>query len=138
MMPPARRDDDVVGAAAVVEVSVRVDPAPILDGKPRALAPHRDLAGLTGPERLPVVADDRHLPARRRLAERARAHLEVREAGIVHDDDADLGAAVHAARAPADRLLEPLERARVHRLPAEPALPPRAPACGRPPPLAPR
>ena len=45
---PARRDDDVVRAAAVVDVALGVHPAAVLHEKPLALAPDGDLAGLAG------------------------------------------------------------------------------------------
>src|SRR6185295_14302978 len=106
---PSGRADDVVGSSAVVEVAVGVDPAPVLERKPLALPSYGDLPRLSRPEHRAVVAHDGDLPAGRRLAEGAGTHLVAREPGIVHDDDADLGAAVHPARSEAERPLEPFE-----------------------------
>src|SRR4029077_13303250 len=43
---PARRDDDVVRAAAVVNVALGVHPAAVLHEEPLALAADGDLAGV--------------------------------------------------------------------------------------------
>ena len=102
--PVRGRDDDVVGAAHEPEVAVLVldraiageVPAVVEDlgvgvvvapvalhqpDRPLGLRRERDVALLAGPEALAVVRDDVDVVARRRLAHRARAHLEAGEVG---------------------------------------------------------
>src|SRR5215470_8756110 len=94
---PARRDDHVVGAAAVVEVALRVGPAAILGGKPSVAPLHLYLARLVGSAARAVGTLHLHLHAGHRLAERARLHSKIERARVGGEDDADLGGAVHAA-----------------------------------------
>src|SRR6185503_2128454 len=115
---PAAGDDHVVGAAGVEEVPVGVEVAAILHAKPLPAAADRDLAQRARRQRA-VLADHRDLPARRGLAERAAADLEALEARIVHDDHPDLGAAVHAARLPAEGPLHVVPGLLIHGLSRE-------------------
>ena len=94
---PARGNDHVVGAAAVIEVAVGVDAAQVLGRQPLAAAQHHQLAGDAGRAGLAVVALHLHLGARNGLAERAFLDREIGRAGVAGQHHADLGRAVHAA-----------------------------------------
>ena len=117
---PAGRDDDVVGAAAVIEVALLVGAPEILGGDPagRAATPSARPSRRAG-SGLPLAILHLDRAARDGLAERAGLDDEIRGARIAHQDHADLGGAVHAAGRPAERLLDERRRLAVDRLAGE-------------------
>src|SRR5688572_33368588 len=97
-----------------MKVTVGVDVAAVLYLEPTPSAFHRDLPIDVGrADGDATLIEDGHLPARSGLAERAGAHGVAGEAGVIHEDDADLGAAVHAARRDLQGAIDEFERARM-------------------------
>ena len=95
---PAGRDDDVVGAAAVVEVAVVVGAAEVLGGDPAVAPPDLDLAGHAGRAGLAVGSCTSMRPPGIGLPSEPGFTAKSARAGIAHEDHADLGGAVHAAQ----------------------------------------
>src|SRR5262252_4010285 len=65
---------------------------------------------------MPALVDDGDVDAGGGLSERAGLHPIAVESWIVHDEDADLGRAVHAARDDAEGPLYPRHGFAIHRL----------------------
>src|SRR5262249_56371546 len=92
----------------------------------------RDFPDRAGRERTARAVHDAHRPARRGRAESPGPHSVAHEAGVIHEDDTNLRAAVHAARNRAERPREEVASGGVHRLPREQAF--SRPGGPRPPP----
>src|SRR4029450_5421196 len=90
--------DHVVRSTLDVEVALLVAITAVLHVKPPALPPHGDLAGPRRRQLMPALVDDGDVDAGGGLAERAGLDPIAVEARVVHDEDADLRRAVHAAR----------------------------------------
>ena len=116
---PAGRDDDIVGAAAVIEVAVLVRPAEILGRDPAVAPPDLELARDAGRARFAGRIVDLDLAARDGLAQRSRLDHKIFRARIADQDHADLGGAVHAARRMAECRLDEGRRLAVDRLAGE-------------------
>src|SRR5262249_12027369 len=99
-----------------VEVAVVIAVAAILGVEPRALSSDGDLAGLHGRQLLAGFADDGHLETWDGFAKGTGLDGVAVETRVVHDEDADLGRAVHAAWDDAEGLLCPAHGRAIHRL----------------------
>src|SRR5262249_19658556 len=116
---PARRNDNIVRAAFVIEIALSVAVPTVLDIEPLALTLHGNVAALEGWQDPASAVDNGHLPAGGGLAEGGGFDSVARETREIDDQHADFRGPIHAARRHSKRLLDIGKRVRVHRLARE-------------------
>src|SRR5215472_13249227 len=93
---PSGRNDHVIGASIMVEISVLIGMAEVLCRKPFATPPHFDFPDLSSFARLAITVVNFDTHAWNGLAERTRLYNEVFGSRIVDEDHPHLGGSIHA------------------------------------------
>ncbi len=113
---PARRNDDIIGATAMVKIAVFVDLRHVLGRQPSATAPEHEFTHFT--RFCSRAAGHLHFKALARhcFSERARFYSKIGRAGIIDQNHANLGRSVHRTGGRFESAVDKVERRAINRL----------------------